>query len=76
MIFLSLKKELISGIILFGYGVSSMIFSGFADKVINPNNESVESNGLYNKSIADNTYLYIKKLDIHYYYIIFIILKC
>ena len=58
------KKGLISGIILFGYGGSSMIFSGFADKVINPNNESAESNGLYNKSISDNTYLYIKKLNI------------
>lgn len=58
------KKGLISGIILFGYGGSSMIFSGFADKVINPNNESTESNGLFNKQIADNTYKYIKQLNI------------
>ena len=41
-----------------------MIFSGFADSIINPNNESAESNGLFNKSIADNTHSYIKKLNI------------
>ena len=58
------KKGLISGIILFGYGGSSMIFSGFADSIINPNNESTDSNGLFNKEIADNTYIYIKKLNI------------
>ena len=58
------KKGLISGIILFGYGVSSMIFSAIADNIINPNNESTENNGFFNKSIADNTYIYIKKLNI------------
>ena len=58
------KKGFISGIISFGYGVSSMIFSGFADRIINPNNERTEPNGLFNKSIADNTYSYIKKLNI------------
>ena len=58
------KKGFISGIILFGYGSSSMFFSGFADKIINPNNESSEQNGLFNKSIADNTFSYIKKLNV------------
>ena len=58
------KKGFISGIILFGYGGSSMIFSGFADKIINPNNEPTEQNGLFNQSIADNTFLYIKKLNL------------
>ena len=58
------KKGFVSGIILFGYGVSSMIFSGIADSIINPNNETTESSGYFKKSIADNTYVYIKKLNI------------
>lgn len=58
------KKGLISGIILFGYGVSSMIFSAIADYIINPNNESAEPNGFFNKSIADNTHSYLIKLNI------------
>ena len=58
------KKGLISGIILFGYGVSSMIFSAIADNIINPDNEAAENSGFFNKSIADNTYIYIKKLNI------------
>lgn len=58
------KKGFISGIILFGFGVSSMIFSAIADKIINPNNENSEPNGFFNKSISDNTFLYIKRLNI------------
>ena len=61
------KKGFISGIISFGYGVSSMIFSGIADNIINPKNEATETNGFFNKTISDNTFSYLKQLNIILY---------
>lgn len=66
------KKGFISGIISFGYGVSSMIFSGIADSIINPKNEATEPNGFFNKTISDNTFLYLKQLNIILYIMSFI----
>lgn len=55
------KKGIISGLNLFSYGFSALIFTSLADKIINPNllNPNKET-GLFDKEVAERTYLFLK----------------
>jgi hypothetical protein len=55
------KKGIISGLNLFSYGFSALIFTSLADKIINPNllNPNKET-GLFDKEISERTYLFLK----------------
>ena len=57
------SKGLISGIILFGYGLSALIFTWISDSIVNPTYQKVESNGFFAQEIADkNLYFSIGQL--------------
>ena len=59
------KKGLLCGIILFGYGISAMVFTWISDAVVNPSYETVDtSTGLFPQQIANRLYLYIQLLNI------------
>ena len=58
------SKGLISGIILFGYGLSALIFTWISDSIVNPTYQKVESNGFFAQEIADKTYNFILTLNI------------
>ena len=54
------KSGLISGLILFGFGVSAFFFSSLADFIINPNFAKANSQGYFEKEVSDNVKRYLK----------------
>ncbi len=59
------KKGLINGIVLFGFGSSSLIFTSVADKIINPEFKKVNpSTGFFDKEIADRVHIYMKYMNL------------
>lgn len=59
------KKGLLCGVILFGYGISAMVFTWISDTIVNPSYESVDINtGLFPQDIANRLYTYIQLLNI------------
>ena len=59
------KKGLINGLILFGYGTSSLIYNSIADYLINPTYRQINpSTGFFDKNIADNIKKYLKFFNI------------
>lgn len=54
-------RGLISGLILFGYGFSSLIFTSIADALINPNYVSIDpETNLFNDEITNNTQSFLR----------------
>jgi MFS family permease len=54
------KKGFINGLVLFGYGTSSIIYVSIADYLINPTYKQINpSTGFYDKEIADNIPKYL-----------------
>ena len=54
------KKGLINGLVLFGYGTSSLIYNSFADYLINPNYQKINpSTGFFDKNVALNVKKYL-----------------
>ena len=58
------KKGLISGVILFGYGLSALIFTWVSDSIVNPKFEKVSANGFFAPEIANRTYNFIFALNV------------
>ena len=55
------KKGLINGLILFGYGTSSLIYNSLADYLINPEFQKINpSTGFFDKDITNNVKKYLK----------------
>ena len=55
------KKGLINGLILFGYGTSSLIYNSIADYLINPEFHKINpSTGFFDKDITKNVKKYLK----------------
>lgn len=55
------KKGLINGLILFGYGTSSLIYNSIADYLINPEFRKINpSTGFFDKDITNNMKKYLK----------------
>ena len=63
------KKGLLSGLILFGYGISSLIFTWVCESTVNEGFVKTNEEGYFSEEIANKMYEFIKKLNI-----IFIIL--
>ena len=63
------KKGLLSGLILFGYGISSLIFTWVCESTVNESFVKTNEEGYFSEEIANKMYEFIKKLNI-----IFIIL--
>ncbi len=53
------KKGLISGLIMMGFGFSSIIFNYISDEIINPEESKVLDNHLYSEEIANRVPTYI-----------------
>ncbi len=53
------KKGLISGIVMMGFGFSSMLFNYISDEIINPEESKVLDNHLYSEEIANRVPTYI-----------------
>ena len=47
------RKGLISGVIMMGFGFSSVIFNYISDQIINPEEAKVLDNNFYSKEIAN-----------------------
>ena len=61
LLFFPDKKGLINGLVLFGYGTSSLIYNSIADYLINPSFQKVNpSTGFFDKEISKNVKLYLK----------------
>ena len=58
------KKGLLSGLILFGYGISSLIFTWICESTVNKNFEQTDKDGYFSEEIANKMYDFIKKLNI------------
>ena len=58
------KKGLISGVILFGYGLSALILTWVSDSIVNPKFEKVSANGFFAPEIANRTYNFIFALNV------------
>ena len=58
------KKGLISGVILFGYGLSALIFTWVSASIVNPKFEKVSANGFFAPEIANRTYNFIFALNV------------
>ena len=59
------KKGLINGLVLFGYGTSSLIYNSIADYLINPSYKQInQSTGFFDKEISDNIIIYLKFFNI------------
>ena len=53
------RKGLINGLVLFGYGTSSLIYNSFADYIINPSYQKINpSTGFFDKNVALNVKKY------------------
>ena len=53
------RKGLINGLVLFGYGTSSLIYNSFADYIINPTYQKINpSTGFFDKNVALNVKKY------------------
>ena len=54
------KKGLINGLVLFGYGTSSLIYNSIADYLINPHFHQIDpSTGFFNKEISKKVKIYL-----------------
>ena len=59
------KKGLINGLVLFGYGTSSLIYNSIADYLINPEFHKINpSTGFFDKDITKNVKKYLKFFNI------------
>ena len=59
------KKGFINGLILFGYGTSSLIYNSIADYLINPSFKQINpSTGFFDKDITKNVKIYLKFYNI------------
>lgn len=59
------QKGLISGLILYGYGVSALVFTSISDSIINPDYEKSDPHsGFFSKEIANRTYQFILVLNV------------
>ena len=59
------KKGLINGLVLFGYGTSSLIYNSIADYLINPSYKQInQSTGFFDKEISDNIIRYLRFFNI------------
>ena len=63
------KKGLLSGLILFGYGISSLIFTWVCESTVNKSFVKTNEEGYFSEEIANKMNKFIKKLNV-----IFIIL--
>ena len=59
------KKGLINGLVLFGYGTSSLIYNSIADYLINPDFHQINpSTGFFDKEISKKVIIYLKFFNI------------
>ena len=59
------KKGLINGLVLFGYGTSSLIYNSIADYLINPEFHKINpATGFFDKDITKNVKKYLKFFNI------------
>ncbi len=59
------KKGLINGLVLFGYGTSSLIYNSIADYLINPTYQQINPNtGFFDLYISKNVKKYLKFFNI------------
>ena len=59
------KKGLINGLVLFGYGISSLIYNSIADYLINPDFHQINpSTGFFDKEISKKVIIYLKFFNI------------
>ena len=58
------KKGLLSGLILFGYGISSLIFTWICESTVNKDFDKTDNEGYFSQEIANKMYEFIKKLNV------------
>lgn len=52
-------KGLVSGVILSGYGIASVIYTSLCESIVNPNSMPLANDGFYSEDIAQKMYDYI-----------------
>lgn len=52
------NRGLVSGIVLFGYGISAFMFNLICDHIINPKSQNVLADKLYSEEVSNRVPLY------------------